>query len=170
MCPPALPAPLCSHLHTLGFSGWLWDALSASSSFWLQSQGGLSPISKRCAPSSTMEEHRAVGRAAPELCARPAATSHSTNCSSPTSAPRGSLLYLVFFRALQELLQLGVQLCESPRYPLYPRVQVSVLVVFCIEVVFVTLTLLRRGNGCVFSRGRTILFISFHVLHRITEL
>lgn len=104
-----------------------------------------------------------------ELCARSAATSHSTNCSTPTPAPRASLFYLVFLRALQELLQLGVQLGESPRYPLYPCVQVSVLVVFCIEVVLVTLTLLRRGNGCVFSRGRIILFITLHVFHPQSE-
>lgn len=51
------------------------------------------------------------------------------------------------------MLQLGVQLGEPSGYPLYPGVQVPVLVVFRVEVVFVALTLLRGGNGCVFSAG-----------------
>lgn len=52
------------------------------------------------------------------------------------------------------MLQLGVQLGEPSGYPLYPGVQVPVLVVFRVEVVFVALTLLRGGNGCVFSAGK----------------
>lgn len=50
--------------------------------------------------------------------------------------------YLIFLSALQELLQLGIQLRKAPRYPLYSGVQVSVLAVLCIEVILVTLTLL----------------------------
>lgn len=63
------------------------------------------------------------------------------------------LLYLVFLGALQELLELGVELGEAAGDALYPRVQVPVLAVLRVEVVLVALALLRRRDGRVFSAG-----------------
>lgn len=130
---------------------------------------GCLPLSASAVMCSQLHNEGAQSCLKSSLQSRPPFCSHTSqpcmNRSIPTSAARASWFYLVFLRALQELLQLGVQLRESPRYPLYPGVQISVLIVFCIEVVFVTLTLLRRGNGCVFSKGRIILFIRLHVCH-----
>ena len=54
--------------------------------------------------------------------------------------------YLILVCALRELFELGVQHSELPGDALYPCMQATVLTVLGIEVVFVTLTLLRGAD------------------------
>ena len=54
----------------------------------------------------------------------------------------GGLGYLVLLRALAQLSELCVQLCEPASDLLDARMQTAVLVVFSVEVILVALTLL----------------------------
>lgn len=71
---------------------------------------------------------------------------------SPPGWGAGKGPHLVLLGALGELPELGVQLREAPCDLLDAGVQVTVLTVLGVEVVLVALTLLRGGDGGVFSR------------------
>lgn len=55
-------------------------------------------------------------------------------------------LYLVLVCALMELFQLVVEHSELPGDAVYPGVQTPVLTVLGVEIVFIPLPLLRRGD------------------------
>lgn len=60
-----------------------------------------------------------------------------------------SLYNLVLLSARYQLPTLGIQLSEAPGDALHTGMQLTILVIFCVEVVFVALPLVERHQGCV---------------------